>query len=277
MARSGSTSAGTASARAAGAARSPRRPAARPAPEARELTLAEHACLALVAEGVGHGWAVGSVLAPEGEVGRVWSLSRPLTYRAIEQLVERRLVSRRSARPGHGRERSPLVATAAGRRAAEQWLDEPVAHLREVRTELLVKLELRRRAGLDAASLLEAQRAASDEQLAALGRAQSSGDLVDLWRAESARAVRRFLEQAVRPTPQPRSTDMRLSARNQLRATITAVVHGEVMSSVKAELGDGQSVTATITREAAEELDLAPGDPVVVIVKSTEVMLATPE
>jgi hypothetical protein len=34
-------------------------------------------------------------------------------------------------------------------------------------------------------------------------------------------------------------------------------------------------VTAAITKDAATDLDLAPGDPVTVIIKSTEVMLAT--
>jgi molybdate transport system regulatory protein len=39
-------------------------------------------------------------------------------------------------------------------------------------------------------------------------------------------------------------------------------------------LGDGQEVTAAITRDAAEELAFAPGEAVTVVVKSTEVMLA---
>jgi molybdopterin-binding protein len=39
---------------------------------------------------------------------------------------------------------------------------------------------------------------------------------------------------------------------------------------------DGQTVTAVITRESAQDLDLAADDDVLVIVKSTEVMLAKP-
>jgi len=66
---------------------------------------------------------------------------------------------------------------------------------------------------------------------------------------------------------------MRLSARNQLWGTVTAIEHGRVMSSVKVTLPGGQVITAAITREAAEELGLAPGDSVVAIVKATEVML----
>ena len=67
---------------------------------------------------------------------------------------------------------------------------------------------------------------------------------------------------------------MQLSARNQLNATVDSVTHGEVMSTVKVSLPDGQHVTAAITKDAAVDLDLVPGDAVVVIIKSTEVMVA---
>ena len=67
---------------------------------------------------------------------------------------------------------------------------------------------------------------------------------------------------------------MRISARNQLSATLDAVHDGEVLSTVKAVLPDGQRITATITKEAARELDLTAGDDVLIIVKSTEVMIA---
>ena len=88
--------------------------------------------------------------------------------------------------------------------------------------------------------------------------------------------MRRFLDQALHPPGQPRrgKPELRLSARNQLPGTVTDVHHGEVMSTVKAVLGDGQPLTAAITKDAAADLDLAPGDAVVVIIKSTEVIVA---
>jgi molybdate transport system regulatory protein len=67
---------------------------------------------------------------------------------------------------------------------------------------------------------------------------------------------------------------MQLSARNQLRATVDTVTHGEVMSTVRVSLPDGQQITAAITKDAAEEIAFAPGDAVTVVIKSTEVMLA---
>jgi molybdate transport system regulatory protein len=67
---------------------------------------------------------------------------------------------------------------------------------------------------------------------------------------------------------------MQLSARNQLNAVVETVTHGEVMSTVKVALPDGQHVTAAITKDAAEDMAFAPGDAVIVVIKSTEVMLA---
>ncbi|MDF3312208.1 TOBE domain-containing protein [Rhodococcus sp. T2V] len=67
---------------------------------------------------------------------------------------------------------------------------------------------------------------------------------------------------------------MRLSTRNQLTGTITDVTIGSVMATVKVKLDGGeQIVTASITKEAVEELDLKAGVAATVLVKSTEVML----
>ena len=67
---------------------------------------------------------------------------------------------------------------------------------------------------------------------------------------------------------------MRLSTRNQLSGTITDIKLAEVMASVKVKLDGGdQIVTASITREAVEELGLTVGQAATVLVKSTEVML----
>lgn len=246
----------------------------------RDLSLAERVCLALVDEGVDHGWAIGSELSAEGEIGRAWSLSRPLTYRALEQLEAKALV-RRGAKPaGATRERVLVTCTAAGRRAVRAWLDEPVTHLRDVRTELLVKTLLRRRRGLDVEPLLLAQQEAFAARFEVLAATGPEADLVDLWRRESARAVRRFLDLALEHlrhgAPAPVPAPMRLSARNQIRARVLSVTHGDVMSTVKTVLADGQVLTAAVTKESVLDLDIAPDDEVLVIVKSTEVMLAKP-
>ena len=67
---------------------------------------------------------------------------------------------------------------------------------------------------------------------------------------------------------------MRLSTRNQLRRTLADVQLGAIIASVKVTLQDDKTITADITREAAEELGLSVGDATTVLVKSTEVMVA---
>lgn len=67
---------------------------------------------------------------------------------------------------------------------------------------------------------------------------------------------------------------MQLSARNQLKGTVKAVKSGAVMAEITVDVEAG-SVTAAITDASRERLDLKVGDEVSVIIKSTEVMIAT--
>jgi molybdopterin-binding protein len=65
---------------------------------------------------------------------------------------------------------------------------------------------------------------------------------------------------------------MELSARNQFRGRVTGVKLGTIMAEVHVEL-EPAAATATITRASVEHLNIKEGDSVVVIVKSTEVMI----
>ncbi|WP_327181913.1 TOBE domain-containing protein [Streptomyces sp. NBC_01334] len=65
-----------------------------------------------------------------------------------------------------------------------------------------------------------------------------------------------------------------LSIRNQLPGTITGLVTGGVMASVKVSM-DGGELTAVITKEAATDLGLFVGSDVIALIKATEVSLAT--
>ncbi|MBA2391303.1 MAG: TOBE domain-containing protein [Ktedonobacteraceae bacterium] len=66
---------------------------------------------------------------------------------------------------------------------------------------------------------------------------------------------------------------MRFSARNQLRAKVKSVKLGSVMAEVIVGFADGQEIVSAITRTSAENLALKEGDDIVVIIKSTDVML----
>ncbi|TCP37085.1 TOBE domain-containing protein [Sphingomonas sp. BK235] len=66
---------------------------------------------------------------------------------------------------------------------------------------------------------------------------------------------------------------MKLSARNQISGTITAITPGAVNGTVKVDIGGGNIVTAAITEEAIAELALAVGDIVTVVVKASDVLI----
>ena len=67
---------------------------------------------------------------------------------------------------------------------------------------------------------------------------------------------------------------MEISTRNGLTGKVEDVKLGEVMASIKIEITEPGVITAVITRESAEDLDLKEGDEVKAIIKSTEVMVA---
>ena len=67
---------------------------------------------------------------------------------------------------------------------------------------------------------------------------------------------------------------MQLSARNQLKGTIKGVRSGAVMAEITVDV-DASVITAAITDSSRERLNLKEGDQVSVIIKATEVMIAT--
>jgi molybdate transport system regulatory protein len=67
-----------------------------------------------------------------------------------------------------------------------------------------------------------------------------------------------------------------ISIRNRIPGSISAVDHGVVMTTVKVDIGGGDVLTAAITKDAAEDLDLSQGQAVTALVKSTEVSIAVP-
>ena len=69
---------------------------------------------------------------------------------------------------------------------------------------------------------------------------------------------------------------MRLSARNQIGARVTAVTRGEATANVELDAG-GVRLVASITIEAANELGLGPGTEVIAIVKASDVIIGVPD
>lgn len=165
----------------------------------RSLAPGEWAVLAVVSERPTHGFAVAKTLASSGEIGRVWSLPRPLVYRALNHLVAAGLVDRGAAEPSaRGPNRLQVKATATGRRRVRRWLNEPVEHVRDVRSLLMLKLLFLERSGLDPGPLLDAQRDLLVPAAEALEEREQSLSgferTLSRWRLESTRAVLRFLD-----------------------------------------------------------------------------------
>jgi PadR family transcriptional regulator AphA len=159
-----------------------------------DLLLGEWACLGIVAARPTHGFAVAAELKPEAPIGRVWSMSRALTYRCLDQLVARGYVEAIGEEPGvAGGKRTILGATGVGLAELHQWLTTPAAHVRDLRSELLLKVLVAERCGIDVTAMLAAQQAIVAELTEALVARAAPGDVVDLWRVETSRAALRFL------------------------------------------------------------------------------------
>ena len=67
---------------------------------------------------------------------------------------------------------------------------------------------------------------------------------------------------------------MRISARNQIRGTVIDVKKGATTSHVRVDIGNGQTVTSSITNESVDELGIKAKDKVTVVVKASDVMIA---
>jgi DNA-binding PadR family transcriptional regulator len=162
-----------------------------------QLLLGEWACLGILYPAPSHGFAIAARLKPTGDVGRVWSLSRALTYRALDQLAAREYIRAVGEEPGiAGGNRTILAATRSGRAQLRKWLNTPVTHLRDLRSELLLKLIIADICGIGIRPMLERQHAHIEQMAAAIaGQVDDDAptDVVDLWRNEASQAALRFL------------------------------------------------------------------------------------
>ena len=71
-----------------------------------------------------------------------------------------------------------------------------------------------------------------------------------------------------------RSGNMQTSARNQFRGQITKIMPGAVNAEIVLALNESQTVTAIITHDSLQQLNLKVGSPVVALVKASWVLLS---
>jgi molybdate transport system regulatory protein len=67
---------------------------------------------------------------------------------------------------------------------------------------------------------------------------------------------------------------LKISARNRLKGVVKSVEMGDIIAKVKLEVKTPAVVTALISREAVEDLNIKVGDSVEAVIKATEVMIA---
>lgn len=159
-----------------------------------ELLVGEWAVLALLCEGPAHGYAIAAAMAPDGEIGRIWSLGQSLAYRTLTVLNSLELVEIAAVKPGEqAPKRTEYKATAAGRRMVTRWLSTPEQHVRDLRSSLLLKIHLLRRRSRSPVKLLAAQRELLVAQVEALSAAGNSDELVQRWRWTMTDAALRFV------------------------------------------------------------------------------------
>jgi PadR family transcriptional regulator AphA len=177
-----------------------------PVPGEWQLRLSDWLVLCVVCERPTYGFAVAGLLSYEGSLGRVWQVSEPAVYFAVQRLEELGLVQTvgeqsTSQGPAH----SPIKATSAGQAAASGWLRAPVLHCRDVGSELLMKLALLDRAGADPCELLSQQRAEFGPLAAELAEQVSATTGIEhtlaLWRHEAMSATMQFLDDRTSAQP----------------------------------------------------------------------------
>ncbi len=163
----------------------------------RPTSLGEWVCLGALYDGTSHGWAIARRLRADGDLGRVWQLSRPLTYRALEHLAERGWVNAVGEEESSGGPtRTLLAATRTGREHLRAWVRTPVEQIRDMRSELLLKLLFATELDIDLGTMLDEQRAIVGHREVEL-RAEledAPEDLVLRWRVEMAGAATRFVD-----------------------------------------------------------------------------------
>ncbi|MCK9473388.1 TOBE domain-containing protein [Sulfurimonas sp.] len=64
-----------------------------------------------------------------------------------------------------------------------------------------------------------------------------------------------------------------LSYSNQLQATITGVLNGELLSSISLKLHSGSAIESIITKNSSIRMNLQVGDSVVALIKASEVSI----
>jgi DNA-binding PadR family transcriptional regulator len=135
------------------------------------VPLGEYAILGLLRERPMHGYEIARRFAADLDLGLVLPLDMSTVYALLKDLHEQGLIEGRRETVGLRPPRTVYSLTPQAEVLLDRWLGEPVARLREVRADLLVKLYFCRMVGdRQTARLLDAQIETSRAYLDRLGR-----------------------------------------------------------------------------------------------------------
>lgn len=130
-----------------------------------------------------------------------------MVYRCLDELQAQGLVAPTTDGTPDRRGRVELAPTQPGLAAFDGWVQSPVARLRDVRTDLLMRLVLLADLRRDPAPLMTAQRtmaAARRGELEVAWAETGATDPVTAWRLEAAIGLERTLDRlAPVGTPRP--------------------------------------------------------------------------
>jgi molybdate transport system regulatory protein len=88
------------------------------------------------------------------------------------------------------------------------------------------------------------------------------------------RRVEDYVGEVLGDTEYWEAVGLKISARNRLKGVVKGVEKGDVIAKVKLEVKVPAVITALISREAVEDLNIKVGDNVEAVIKATEVMIA---
>ncbi len=166
------------------------------------LTPAEHAMLGLVYLAPRHGYEIAAHFGPEGELGMVCQLPMSLLYAQLKRLENLGYLDGTTEVQANRPPRRVYRLTPEGEAEFWRWLDQPVARIREIRIDFLLKLFFSSRIPAhDTDDLLRRQIAACRDYLATLEERQartppdSFAHLVNQARLTAARGTIAWLEQ----------------------------------------------------------------------------------
>lgn len=149
-----------------------------------QLGAADYALLGLLTLGPRHGYELAPYFANDGTLGLVCTMGVSRLYALLHALEELGLIRAESSAISGGPPRKVFSLTPAGAEAFQEWLDQPIRRLRQIRQDFLLKLYFTRQLPeSDTAGILDRQIAASRavaDELAARAEAEPPGSFAAL-------------------------------------------------------------------------------------------------